>query len=65
MHAKPREIKKMDLKQWCHWNVLRGIRYIKDGQFLSKKYLLYIPYPILDVIKGFLIRDVINKHDAL
>lgn len=28
-------------------------------------YLLYVPYPILDVIKGFLICDVIDEHDTL
>lgn len=29
------------------------------------KYLLNVPYPILDIIKGFLICDVIDKHDSL
>lgn len=29
------------------------------------EYLLDVPYPILDIIKGFLICDVIDKHDTL
>lgn len=29
------------------------------------EYLFNVPYPILDIIKGFLICDVIDKHDTL
>lgn len=30
-----------------------------------KFYLLYVSYPVLDVIKRLLVGDVIDEHDAL
>lgn len=32
---------------------------------IAVEYLLDVPYPILDIIKGFLICDVIHEHDTL
>lgn len=31
----------------------------------SRPYLLNVPNPVPDIVKGFLIGDVIDQHDAL
>lgn len=37
----------------------------KHIKMIVVEYLLDVPYPILDIIKGFLICDVIHEHDTL
>lgn len=35
------------------------------GHIWASYYLLYVPYPVLDIFKRLLVGDVVDKHDAL
>lgn len=28
-------------------------------------YLFYVPYPVFNIVKGLLIRDIVDQHDSL
>lgn len=48
-------------------NPLQGAiaKHVKEGLTRGGEYLLYVPYPVLDIFKRLLVGDVVDEHDAL